>query len=97
MKVMALREGVYPTKRHDGDDHTRRREGDVFVLYDREITVRDIRTQRATGTKLLTAAEQFSDSWMELVDDPKTPEKLTGAQESLKKTTDEIKASRRPA
>lgn len=93
IKVRATRLGEY--------EYCRRREGDVFVLKPREITVVDPVTRMPLiengkpKTRVLTAEEQFSPRWMERVDDD-TPEALTSAQEALDHAQTEITEARRP-
>jgi hypothetical protein len=93
IKVRALQMGEY--------EYARRREGDVFTLKPREISIIDPGTRKPIlengkiKTRLLTAEEQFSERWMEKISDDQD-ETLTTAQGALNKATDEINEGRRP-
>jgi hypothetical protein len=82
-------------------EYARRRSGDVFTLKPREITVVDPATRKPViengqpKMRILTAEEQFSDRWMERVED-EYEETATGAQEALNQATDAINEGRRP-
>lgn len=100
IKVRATAMGEY--------EYARRREGDVFTLKPRMVTVvettkghprfgepkRDEHGQPLM--RLLTAEEQFSPRWMERVDESE-PEVITPAQAALDKAQAEINDGRRPA
>ena len=99
IKVRATRMGEY--------EYARRREGDVFTLKPRMITV--VHTEKghpklgepvmengAVKMRLLTAEEQFSARWMERVD-AEVPEKITAAQEALDRQQAELNEGRRPS
>jgi hypothetical protein len=86
LKVRALRTGYF--------EHIRRHENDVFVIRSKDGYIK-------TGTgklipKHFSAKDQFSESWMEIVDEA-TPEKVTGAQAALSSASNDIKAMRQPA
>jgi hypothetical protein len=82
-------------------EYARRREGDVFTLKPREITLVDPVTRKPIiengkfKTRLLTAEDQFSSRWMERISD-EAEETITGAQAALNKETDAINEGRRP-
>ena len=98
IKVRALKEGDY--------EYLLRREGDVFTLKPRMITVYNIQGGRpeidpATGKPLMrlsTAEEQFSNRWMERVDEDE-PERTTTSTQALQQATDDIASAKglRPA
>lgn len=76
----------------------RRREGDVFDLIPMYVTETDkdgnvIREKGQPKKRLLTAAEQFSDRTMELVEDDE-PKKMTTAQQAINKEQDKINESK---
>lgn len=93
IKVRAVRTGVYNHERKRGQEFGG--EGDVFMLEPYEITQVELRTQKRIGMRMLLPEEQFSDNWMERVDEA-TPEHTTGAPSALKQVSADIKASRRP-
>jgi hypothetical protein len=95
VRVRATKLGYY--------EHSRRRPGDVFTLKPREITVYNVSLQRpevdpATGEvrmRLITAMQQFSPNWMELVD-PSEVETITGAQKAIDQANADTFRSRMP-
>jgi hypothetical protein len=93
IKVRATRTGEY--------EYARRREGDVFTLKPREMTVLDPVTGKPVveggkiKTRLLTAEKQFSERWMERVDGD-AEETITGAQAAINIQTEAINEGRRP-
>lgn len=61
-------------------NHVRRREGDVFTL---------VEMKDADGNQI-SAEDQFSQRWMEPVDDD-TPERVSTSQEQIKRQTAELR------
>jgi hypothetical protein len=101
MKVRATRDGFYPTLTPIGEDWKRRREGDVFTLFERTITVIDIHSQKPARNEdgspkvlVLSPEQQFSERWMEREDED-TPEHTTAGHEKLKAVNDELIAEKR--
>lgn len=94
IRVRAMQMGEY--------EYARRREGDVFTLKPRMMTVVDPVTGKpmfedgAVKTRMLTAEEQFSPRWMERIEDT-AEETITGAQQALNAATESINEGRRPA
>jgi len=96
IRVRATQDGHYPDKVHDGLDWKRRRPGDVFTLFAREIPTINVTTQQIERDpvtnqpimKHLSAQDQFSHNWMERVDDY-VPESITSAQEAIEKANAE--------
>lgn len=93
MKVRATRLGYY--------EHIRRREGDVFTLVPRDVTIVDVKSQKIVlengkpKMRHLTVEDQFSVNWMERVDEA-TPERITPAQAALSKVNNELLEAKRP-
>lgn len=87
IKVMAKRMLYY--------EHLRRREGDVFYLSPKLVTMVDKKTTRPIvekgqiKKKLFTAEEQFDPDIMERVDEAE-PERITTSQQALDKAQDEL-------
>ena len=86
IKVRATQMGEY--------EYMRRREGDVFTLKPRMITLTtkgriDMDEHSHPKMRLLTAEEQFSPRWMERVD-VEEMEMTTGAQVALSRATEDI-------
>lgn len=82
-------------------NHARRRPGDVFELVEREIGVIDPKTGRPVMEKregkrepkmrISPIEEQFSENWMEYVDDPGARETHpTGAQDAINRQNNEL-------
>src|SRR2546427_12636557 len=95
IKVRALSTGYYA--------HCRQREGDVFTLEPREVTIYNVGAGRPEydedgkpKMRLLTAREQFSPFWMEKVPDT-TEERTTPAQAALSKANQELLDTKRPS
>jgi hypothetical protein len=80
-------------------DFQRRREGDVFTLYPKYVTVIDRRNGKPLKKdgiiqkKLITAKEQFSEYTMEIVADD-TPEHTTTSQQAINKAQVELDAAK---
>jgi hypothetical protein len=82
-------------------DFYRRREGDVFILYPKWVTVTDKDTGRPVKDKdgkikkkLVTAREQFSVETMEIVEEDE-PENISTAQTAINKESEQIKEEKR--
>jgi hypothetical protein len=93
IKVRATQMGEY--------EYARRRDGDVFTLKPREVTVVDPITRKPIiehgkpKMRILTAEEQFSSRWMERIDEG-AEDTITTAQAALNNATEEINEGRRP-
>ena len=90
LKVRATRDGTYG---HGLKGEIYRREGDVFTITPREVAVLTIDPKTdelvpdGTRTKMLTCMEQFSERWMEIVENS-VPELMTTAQMALDRRDD---------
>lgn len=89
-----------------GDGHLGmiyRTEGDVFTIKGRDIVQKDPDTQKVIldpdtkqpKVKRLSAIDQFSPTWMEIVDD-REPERLTTAQGVIDRQNAELNGGGRP-
>src|SRR5262245_30538041 len=94
IKVRALKTGYY--------EHIRRREGDVFTLIPRDVTVYNIQGGRPVlddkgqpVMRHLTPADQFSVLWMELAEADEPETRPRGAQNALTAYTEDLKRQRR--
>ncbi len=107
IKVRAIKDGTYghgllgSIYRHSRGETG---DGDVFTLTPREIPVINLETGKPERdpetneikTRILSAKEQFSESWMEIVPADE-PERLTTAQQEINRQTAELNSNSRAA